>query len=199
MNGTMKQIAVSHAGRPAESTVAVLSYVSDPESPDLTLRLSERHHDLMVSSLHVQLGESGRLQVMVLRGSPSELRAFADHVISQPGVRLGNLHVVSGQREADAAVRRAAEGGAAQEPPSRQMASPPPALTSPAGSETALTRREIEVLSDAALGMTARSSAANIGNSPHTVNAHRRTIIKKLGTDNLPAAVALALRSGLIR
>jgi DNA-binding NarL/FixJ family response regulator len=62
-----------------------------------------------------------------------------------------------------------------------------------------LTNRETEILLDIAEGMTARESASLRTVSEYTVIAHRRNIVTKLGVSNLTAAVALAIRQGMIR
>lgn len=61
-----------------------------------------------------------------------------------------------------------------------------------------LTARELEVLRDVANGLTAGASGRHLGISPHTVQTYRAFIIRKLSVANLPQAVAVALRAGLI-
>jgi len=77
--------------------LAALSYVYEHETRDLARRLTSAqhaHHDLSVSTLHVHLGDDDCLEVAGLRGPAVQVRAFADGVISQRGVRFGNLHMV---------------------------------------------------------------------------------------------------------
>jgi PAS domain S-box-containing protein len=61
-----------------------------------------------------------------------------------------------------------------------------------------LTRREIEVLQLAADGHTGREVADRLVVSPSTVKTHFNHIYEKLGVASRPAAVATALRLGLI-
>ena len=76
---------------------ATLTYVYDHHERDLAARMTEAshtHHDLMVSTLHVHLDHSNCLEAAVLRGPIVRIKAFADSVIAQPGVRHGTLHMI---------------------------------------------------------------------------------------------------------
>lgn len=61
-----------------------------------------------------------------------------------------------------------------------------------------LTAREREVLKHLAEGRSNREIAADLGISPKTVNRHIENIFNKLGASSRAAAVAKALRSGVI-
>jgi DNA-binding NarL/FixJ family response regulator len=63
---------------------------------------------------------------------------------------------------------------------------------------TRLTRREREVLSVAAEGLTAREIAGRLGVTERTVTTHLARIYGKLGVGNRLAALRLAARSGLV-
>lgn len=83
---------------------ATLAYVFDHETRDLARRLTNQqhdHHDLSVATLHVHLDRHECLEVSVLRGSSGEVRAFADSVTSQRGVRHGHLQIVPDATAAD--------------------------------------------------------------------------------------------------
>jgi len=74
--------------------VAALVYVYDYEYRELSKRLARifhDHHDLSVSSLHVQLDHDTSLAVSVLRGTTSAVRHLGEHVIAERGVRYGRL------------------------------------------------------------------------------------------------------------
>jgi CopG family nickel-responsive transcriptional regulator len=78
--------------------VANLSYIFNHKERALAARLSELQHashDLVVSATHVHLDHEHSLASVILRGSIEEVRAFADQVRSERGVRFGNLNVVS--------------------------------------------------------------------------------------------------------
>lgn len=84
---------------PAAPCFATLAYVYDHETRDLARRLTNQqhdHHDLSVATLHVHLDQHECLEVAVLRGASGAVRAFADGVISQRGVRHGQLHLLPG-------------------------------------------------------------------------------------------------------
>lgn len=77
--------------------LATLSYIYEHETRELARRLTSaqhRHHDLSISTLHVHVDQGDCLEVTVLKGPVGEVRAFADEVTTQRGVRMGNLHVM---------------------------------------------------------------------------------------------------------
>lgn len=83
---------------------ATLSYLYDHEKRELARRLTEvqhGHHDLAVASLHVHLDHDTCLEVAVLRGPTAQVRALADSVTTQRGVRYGHLHVLPEAGAAD--------------------------------------------------------------------------------------------------
>ncbi|MDQ0356972.1 CopG family nickel-responsive transcriptional regulator [Rhodoplanes tepidamans] len=77
--------------------VAALAYVYEHETRDLARRLTNsqhEHHGLSVATMHVHLSHDDCLEVAVLRGTVGEVQSFADSVITQRGVRHGQLYVV---------------------------------------------------------------------------------------------------------
>jgi CopG family nickel-responsive transcriptional regulator len=77
--------------------LATLTYIYDHASRDLPRRLTQTfhdHHELSLASLHVHLDHDHCLEVTVLRGKSADVRHFADHVISERGVRYGKLAVM---------------------------------------------------------------------------------------------------------
>ncbi len=81
----------------AEHAVGCLSYVYNHHQRELARRLTEAqhaHHNLMLSTLHVHLDHENCLEVALLQGKASEVRAFADATMAETGVRHGNLHLV---------------------------------------------------------------------------------------------------------
>lgn len=61
-----------------------------------------------------------------------------------------------------------------------------------------LTRREKEILAEAARGLTTNQMAEKLFISPHTVESHRKNLIEKFQTANLSSAIKLAIEYGLI-
>lgn len=78
--------------------VANLSYVYNHHARDLAERLTglqHNHHDLTVATMHVHLDHDNCLESVILRGATSAVRAFADALTSERGVRHGQINVVS--------------------------------------------------------------------------------------------------------
>ncbi|HXK08705.1 MAG TPA: nickel-responsive transcriptional regulator NikR [Vicinamibacteria bacterium] len=74
--------------------VASLTLVYDHAQRELSDRLvasGHHHHARVLSAMHVHLDERMCLEVMALRGTPAELRHFADHLIGLKGVKHGQL------------------------------------------------------------------------------------------------------------
>jgi CopG family nickel-responsive transcriptional regulator len=83
--------------------IATLSYVYDHAARELPKRLTQEfhdHHHLAQATLHVHISHDSCLEVTVLKGRSTEVKAFADHVIAERGVRHG--HVVFMPTDADA-------------------------------------------------------------------------------------------------
>ena len=74
--------------------IATLSYIYDHEARELPKRLTRgfhKHHDLAQATLHVHLDHDSCLEVTVLKGRSADVKAFADHVIAERGVRHGHV------------------------------------------------------------------------------------------------------------
>jgi len=63
---------------------------------------------------------------------------------------------------------------------------------------SALTRRQLDVLTLSARGRNAAQIAKELRVTSRTVNEHRRWIFRKLSVSNITHAVAVALTSGMI-
>ena len=88
----------------AGACIGCLTYIYDHGARELAGRLTHAqhdHHDLSVSTLHVHLDHENCLEAVVLRGETGRVRSFANQVMSQPGVRHGNLHLVPAEEEID--------------------------------------------------------------------------------------------------
>src|SRR5208283_2263683 len=69
--------------------VATLSYVYDHAARELPKRLTKDfhdHHQLAQATLHVHIDHDSCLEVTVLKGRSTEVKAFADHVMAERGV-----------------------------------------------------------------------------------------------------------------
>lgn len=72
-------------------------------------------------------------------------------------------------------------------------------MATPKTEESALSKREIEVLNYISLGLKYEHIAEELGISAHTVRHHLEKIFKKLNVTSRTQAVAQAVRSGIIR
>ena len=101
---------------PAGYSVGCVSYVYNHHQRDLAQRLTNAqhgHHDFVLSALHVHLDHENCLEVTLLRGPTGALRAFAESLITETGVRHGHLHLTAVD-VADTRPRHGARGHAAQ-------------------------------------------------------------------------------------
>jgi CopG family nickel-responsive transcriptional regulator len=78
--------------------VAVLSYIYNHHERELAERLvvlQHAHHDLTVSSMHAHLDHEHCIETVILKGHAREVRAFADALCAERGVRHGQLNLVT--------------------------------------------------------------------------------------------------------
>ncbi len=86
----------------APYAVACVSYVYNHHERRLAERLTElqhQAHDLVVSSMHVHLDHEHCLETLVLRGATPEVRAFAEKLAAERGVRHGQVNLVPVETE----------------------------------------------------------------------------------------------------
>jgi CopG family nickel-responsive transcriptional regulator len=89
------------AASAAGEQVAVLMLVYDHHARELAARLIDKqhhHHELVVSSLHVHLGERHCLEVSVLRGPVEKVRHLGDELLATKGVLHGEMTFTSGEK-----------------------------------------------------------------------------------------------------
>lgn len=98
MRDILSGMQIAEAARdPDAPCIATLSYLFDHETRDLTRRLAAQahlDHDLQLSTLHVHATHDDCLEVVVLRGPIGRVRRMADAVLTQKGVRMGQLHLM---------------------------------------------------------------------------------------------------------
>src|SRR3954471_1898215 len=88
------------AQQPGGEQVAVVTLVYDHHARELATRLIDKqhhHHELVVSSLHVHLGERHCLEVSVLRGPAREVRHLGEELLATRGVLHGEITFTSGE------------------------------------------------------------------------------------------------------
>lgn len=81
-------------GAEEQQAVGTVTLVYNHHVRDLADKLTDHqhaHHDRIVSSLHVHLDAHNCLEVLVVRGSVSEVKRIADELISVKGVKHGRL------------------------------------------------------------------------------------------------------------
>lgn len=89
--------AVEHA---TGEQVAVVTVVYDHHARELAAKLIDKqhhHHDVVVSTLHVHLGERHCLEVSILRGPIAEIRHLGDDLVATKGVLHGEVLFTSGE------------------------------------------------------------------------------------------------------
>ncbi len=62
---------------------------------DLLLEMQHRHHEMIISVMHVHLEHDHCLEVMVVKGRASEARELAGRLIGVKGVKHGKLTITS--------------------------------------------------------------------------------------------------------
>ena len=78
--------------------VGTLSYVYNHHVRALAQRLTEishEHHDLVVATFHVHLDHDHCLESMMLKGHTAQVRALADAIRAERGVRFGELNLIA--------------------------------------------------------------------------------------------------------
>src|SRR6266853_5725424 len=88
------------AERAEGEQVAVVTLVYDHHARELAARLIDKqhhHYDLVVSSLHIHLGERHCLEVSVLRGPSAKVRHLGDELLATKGVLHGEMTFTSGE------------------------------------------------------------------------------------------------------
>ena len=78
--------------------MAVVTLVYDHHARELATRLIDKqhhHHKLVVSTMHVHLGERHCLEVSVLRGPADPVRHLGEELVSVKGVLHGDVTYTS--------------------------------------------------------------------------------------------------------
>lgn len=81
--------------------VAVVTLVYDHHARELATKLIDKqhhHHELVVSSLHVHLGERHCLEVTILRGPSKKVKHLGDELLATRGVLHGEITFTSDER-----------------------------------------------------------------------------------------------------
>src|SRR5580704_1448625 len=79
---------------------AVVTMVYDHHARELASKLIDKqhhHHDLVVSTLHVHLGERHCLEVTILRGPGGKVTHLGDELLATKGVLHGEITFTTGE------------------------------------------------------------------------------------------------------
>ena len=185
-------------------TQADFAVVAETGSPDEAVQLAQSER-VDVALVDLELGhdqhDGATVTRMILRAHPTtRVVAFTAFDADSDIVRMMDAgavgYVVKDSRPAALfdAVRRAATGVAAMSAPIAQRLAA--RTTSP---DATLTRRELEVIELAAAGLTNRELAQALRVSEATVKTHLHHAFTKLGVENRQAAIAAALKRGIVR
>ncbi len=82
---------------PEAECVGVLSYTIDPAMRDLGRRVPQsrqERHDATVAALSAPLDHDASVEVAVMRGAVGEVRAYAESLFLERGVRHGRLALI---------------------------------------------------------------------------------------------------------
>jgi DNA-binding NarL/FixJ family response regulator len=150
---------------------------------ETTRKLTELHPGVAIVVLTTYADDASILAALGA-GACSYLTKDADRVEIASALRSA----VSGLSVLDPAVRTALLAAATRHAPAQQA---PPAL--PAVLPDGLTRREAEILSMMARGMTNPNIAAELYLSNHTIKSHINRIFAKTGSADRAAAVRYAV------
>jgi len=100
----VRDILRTHLQKSAErrdargNCVASLSYVYNHHERDLAerlTRLQHAHHDLTVSTMHAHLDHDQCIETVILKGPVKRVRACAEEIMAERGVRHGSLNLVN--------------------------------------------------------------------------------------------------------
>ena len=81
-------------GQEEAEIVGTVTIVYDHHTRDLGDKLTEHqhsHHDSIISAMHVHLDHHHCLEVVVVKGSASDVKRLADELIGTKGVKHGKL------------------------------------------------------------------------------------------------------------
>jgi CopG family transcriptional regulator, nickel-responsive regulator len=94
---------VEHRQELGDVTIAgTITLVYDHHKPQLQSVLTDvqhDHHACIISTVHVHLDHDNCLEVLVVKGMASQVRAIADALIAAKGVKVGRLTVATTARD----------------------------------------------------------------------------------------------------
>ncbi len=76
-------------------TITIVYSHEKRELLDLLTRIQHRHHNLIISSMHIHLDEHNCLELIAIRGKGEEIKKIADRLIGAKGVKHGKLSLTT--------------------------------------------------------------------------------------------------------
>ena len=177
-----------------------MTLIAEASSGEQAIKLYRQHHpDVTLMDLRLP-GMSGIDAMIAIRGE-------------HPAARIVILSTFEGDAEVQRALKAGARAYILKTMPPEEMVQtirqvhagkrhvPPEVATNLAGhyAEDSLTAREVEILQQVANGHKNRAIADKLCISEHTVKAHLKSILEKLGANDRTDAVAIGLRRGFIQ
>jgi len=92
------RLAQSQLAQPQTEAIAAVFVVYAHHQAQLAQKLIELQHSHLlktISSLHVHIAHDDCLEVILLRGSVSEIKKLGDHIVSLKGVKLGKVNLIA--------------------------------------------------------------------------------------------------------
>jgi len=74
--------------------VGTITLIYDHHAGDISERMTElehRHHQLVISKMHIHLDHDNCLEVLAVRGEAAEIHKIANELIGMKGVKHGKL------------------------------------------------------------------------------------------------------------
>jgi CopG family nickel-responsive transcriptional regulator len=78
--------------------IANLSYAYSHHERELNERLAsieDAHHHLIVATMHAHFNDFESIKTVIVKGRVGHVQDFADRIVGEPGVRHGQLNLVS--------------------------------------------------------------------------------------------------------
>ncbi len=94
----IRNIIIEHEWMENKEVVGIITIVYGHHKRGVMEKLTDLqhiHHDKTISSTHIHLDNENCLEVVVVRGKPSEVKALADSMIALKGVNHGKLVMTS--------------------------------------------------------------------------------------------------------
>lgn len=96
------ELVAEFSKSPNAEVVGSLTLVYDHHTRMLSnklIDLQHKHHEAVLSTLHVHLDHDNCLEVLIIKGRSDHVRELADSLISTKGVKHGRLTISSGGKD----------------------------------------------------------------------------------------------------